>query len=188
MSSQIYAPTLTFNSQLEFIILSLQPRGPHRVIEVVHLVPGVVREKTWVGPLAIPRPLVLQLRRERALHHLNHVLAQHGEELEAVEITACRDVEALCGGVGRDDEVGAGGEGVPVALSVCLSVYSGKCLRLTSRYGASPCSMTLRSCRRRRGWHMRCPPSACSIPSIVRSRARQEARMRNDLVPPLACF
>jgi hypothetical protein len=44
---------------------------------------------------------------------MDHVLADDGEELVAVEGAAGGDVEALCAGVGRDDEVGACGECVP---------------------------------------------------------------------------
>lgn len=73
----------------------------------------VVRKHARVRPLAIPRPLVHELGRKASLQHINNVLAQDREELEAVEISAGGDVEALGGGVGRDDEVGAGGESIP---------------------------------------------------------------------------
>lgn len=74
----------------------------------------VVRKHARIRPLAIPGPLVHELRRKTALQHIDNVLAQHGEELEAVEVAAGSDVEAFGGGVGRDDEVGAGGESIPV--------------------------------------------------------------------------
>jgi hypothetical protein len=91
-----------------------QPRRPHRIIKVIHLVPRVVSKQTRVRPLAVPSPLVSELRRQPALHHVDDIFAQNREELEAVEVAAGGNVQALGGGVRRDDEVGAGGEGVPV--------------------------------------------------------------------------
>jgi hypothetical protein len=82
--------------------------------------PGIIRKQARIRPLPIPSPFVSELRRQPALHHVDNVLAQDGEELEAVEVAAGGDVQALCGGVGRDDEVGAGGEGVPVEMMVRL--------------------------------------------------------------------
>jgi len=73
----------------------------------------VVRKQTRVRSLAIPRPLVHEFGRKASFQHIDDVLAQHREELEAVEIAASRDVEALGCGVRRDDEVGAGGESIP---------------------------------------------------------------------------
>lgn len=78
--------------------------------------PGIIRKQTRIRPLPVPSPLVRELRRQPTLHHVDNVLAQDGEELEAVEVAARGDVQALGGGVGRDDEVGAGGEGVPVEM------------------------------------------------------------------------
>lgn len=75
---------------------------------------GEIGKERRVRPLAVPSPLLHQLRRQRALEHLDDVLAEDGEELEAVEVAARRDVEAARGRVGGDDEVGAGREGVPV--------------------------------------------------------------------------
>jgi hypothetical protein len=91
-----------------------QPRRPHRIVKVIHLVTGVISKQTRVRPLAIPSPLVSELRRQPALHHVDNVLAQHREEFEAVEVATGGDIQAFGGSVGRDDEVGAGGEGVPV--------------------------------------------------------------------------
>jgi hypothetical protein len=76
----------------------------------------VVCEQTWVRPFAIPRPLVHKLGRQASFQHVDDVLAQHREEFEAVEVAAGSNVEALGGGVWRDDEVGACGEGVPVIV------------------------------------------------------------------------
>lgn len=82
--------------------------------------PRVISKQAWIRPLTVPGPLVCELRRQATLHHVDDVLAQDGEELEAVEIASRRDVEALGGGVRRDDEVGAGGEGVPVHVALVL--------------------------------------------------------------------
>jgi hypothetical protein len=76
--------------------------------------PGVISKQTRVRPLAIPSPLVGELRRQPTLHHIDNVLAQDREEFKTVEIAAGGDVQALGRSVRRDDEVGAGGEGVPV--------------------------------------------------------------------------
>lgn len=92
----------------------LKSRRPHRIIKVVHLMPWVVRKHARVRPLAVPRPFVHEFGRKAALQHVDDVLAQHREELETVEVAAGGDVEALGCGVGGDDEVGAGGEGIPV--------------------------------------------------------------------------
>ena len=76
----------------------LQPGCPYRIVKVVHLMSWVVRKQTSVRPFAIPRPLVHQLGRQASFQHINDVLAQHREELEAVEVAAGCDVEALgCG-------------------------------------------------------------------------------------------
>ena len=75
--------------------------------------PRVVSKQTRVRPLTVPSPLVSELRRQPTLHHVNNVLAQDREEFETVEVAAGGDVQALGGGVRRDDEIGAGGEGVP---------------------------------------------------------------------------
>jgi len=82
----------------------------------------VVRKQTRIGPLTIPCPLVHKLGRQASFQHVDDVLAQHGEELEAVEVTAGGNVEALGRGVRRDDEVGAGGKGVPVMLISVLDI------------------------------------------------------------------
>lgn len=76
------------------------------VQQVPHLPPGPIRVEVWVGPLAIPRPLVHQLAVQLPFEHLHHVLAQHREELIPVEGAARRDVEVFGPGVRRDDEVG----------------------------------------------------------------------------------
>lgn len=85
------------------------------VQQVPHLPPGPIRVEVWVGPLAIPRPLVHQLAVQLPFEHLHHVLAQHREELIPVEGAARRDVEVFGPGVRRDDEVGRGGEGIPIS-------------------------------------------------------------------------
>lgn len=79
---------------------TLQPGCPHRIVKVVHLVSWVVRKQTRVRPLAIPGPLVHELGRQTSFQHIDDVLAQNGEELEAVEVAASCDVEALGCGVG----------------------------------------------------------------------------------------
>jgi len=61
--------------------------------------PRVISKQARVRPLAIPSPLVSELRRQPTLHHIDNVFAQDGEELEAVEVAAGGDVEALGGGV-----------------------------------------------------------------------------------------
>ena len=76
--------------------------------------PWVVCEQTRVRPFAVPRPLVHELRRQASFQHVDDVLAQHREEFETVEVAAGGNVEALGCSMGRDDEVGARGESVPV--------------------------------------------------------------------------
>lgn len=82
--------------------LSLRPL----VHEIDHLEarPVGVQARCW--PLAVPGPLLLQFGLEVVFQHLHDVLAQDGEELVAVEGTAGGDVETLCAGVRRDNEVG----------------------------------------------------------------------------------
>jgi len=62
--------------------------------------PRVIRKQTRIRPLAVPGPLVCELRRKPALHHIDDVLAQNREELKAVEVAAGGDVETFGGGVG----------------------------------------------------------------------------------------
>lgn len=84
----------------------------------------VIRKQTRVRPLAIPRPLVHKLGRKTSFQHINDVLAQHREELEAVEVAASSDVKSLGCGVWRDDEVRAGGKGIPAMIVSMLNMLS----------------------------------------------------------------
>jgi hypothetical protein len=93
----------------------LQPRLGPLVQQIRHLKPRPVRVQARRRSLAVPGPLLLELRRQVVLEHLHNVLAEHREELVAVEGAAGSDVQALGAGVGRDDEVGGSGECVPVA-------------------------------------------------------------------------
>ena len=54
-----------------------------------------------------------QIGRQGAVEHLEHILANDGKELEAVEGAAGGEIEPLGRRVGGDDEVAARGEGVP---------------------------------------------------------------------------
>lgn len=83
------------------------------VQQIRHFEARPVRVETRGGSFTVPSPLLLELGLEVVFEHLHDVLAQYGEELVAVEGAAGGDVETLCGGVGGDDEVGGGGEGVP---------------------------------------------------------------------------
>lgn len=85
---------------------------------------GPVGVQGGIWPLAIPGPLLGQLGGEVALEHLDDVVAEDGEELPAVEGAACCDEESLCGGVWRDDEVGAGCECIPLCMSVTVWRWS----------------------------------------------------------------
>jgi hypothetical protein len=91
----------------------LQPSLRPTVQQITHLKPRPIRVQTGRRPLAIPRPLLLQLRFQLVFQHLHDVLAQYGEEFVAVEGAAGRDVKTLCAGVWGDDEVGGGCECVP---------------------------------------------------------------------------
>jgi hypothetical protein len=92
---------------------TLQPRLGPTILQIGHLEPGPIRVQRRRRPLTVPGPLLLQVGPKVVLEHMDHVLADDGEELVAVEGAAGGDVEALCAGVGRDDEVGACGECVP---------------------------------------------------------------------------
>lgn len=97
-----------------FLQLSLWPL----VQQIGHLEARPVRVKTWSGPFTIPGPFLFELGLKVVFEHLHDVLAQHGEELVAVEGATGCDIEALCAGVGGNDEVGGGGECIPgVAVS-----------------------------------------------------------------------
>lgn len=85
-----------------------------RLQQLLHLTVRILHVLGGIRSLSIPSPLFNQLRFQLALEHLCDVLAQHGEELEAVERTASGDVESLGGRVRRNDKVGGGGEGVPI--------------------------------------------------------------------------
>ena len=102
----------------------------------------VVRKQARVGPFAIPRPLVHELGRETSFQHVDNVLAQYGEKFEAVEVTASRDVETLGCGVRRDDEVRAGGEGIPVMIISMLQMLP-SCTTMT--YQQMRCFSILKS-------------------------------------------
>lgn len=85
---------------------SLQLRLRPLIQQVRHLKPRPIRVQAGCWSLTIPRPLLLELRREIVLEHLDNVLAKHGEKLVAVEGAACCDIQTLCTGVWRNDEVG----------------------------------------------------------------------------------
>ena len=66
------------------------------------------------GDLAeAPAPEVRPLLGQLALEHVGHVLADDGEELEAVVGSRRGDVEVLGRGVGADAEVEVFGHAVP---------------------------------------------------------------------------
>lgn len=90
---------------------SLQLR--RRLEKVLHLRVGVLHVLRGIRTLAIPSPLLHQLRCQLSLEHLCDVLSEHGEELVAMEGAACCNVEAFGGGVGRNDKVRGCGECVP---------------------------------------------------------------------------
>jgi hypothetical protein len=72
-----------------------------------------VGEVLGVRTVSVPSPFFTQLGLQCALQHGYDVLAQHREELPAVEVTTCCDIQALGSGVWRDDEIGTGCESVP---------------------------------------------------------------------------
>lgn len=73
--------------------------------QVAHLEARPVGVQAGSRPLAVPSPLRLEIGGEVVLKHLDDVLAEDGEELEAVEVAAGGDIEALGCGVGGDNEV-----------------------------------------------------------------------------------
>lgn len=84
-----------------------------RLQKVLHLRVRILHILRRIRTLAIPSPLLHQLRFQFPLEHLGDILAQHGEELEAVEGAAGCDVESLGGRMGRNNKVRGGGESVP---------------------------------------------------------------------------
>jgi hypothetical protein len=89
----------TPRKQCRFYHLSPGPHLQSRlwpfVQQIRHLEPRPIWVETWCRPFAIPSPFLPQLRCELILQHLDDVLAEHGEELVAVERTACRNVKTL---------------------------------------------------------------------------------------------
>ena len=84
-----------------------QPRNHPPIQHPIHLPPRPIRIQARIRPRPLPRPLALERRLQRALEHLHHVLAEHGEEFPAVEVAAGGDEEGGGGcGVRGDDEVG----------------------------------------------------------------------------------
>ncbi len=61
----------------------------------------------------IPAPALDELGIQHPAQQIRNVFADDGQKFPAVEATARGDVEAWRGGVGGDDEVLVGGEGVP---------------------------------------------------------------------------
>ena len=174
---------------------SLQPRFERRTFyQVLHFEPRPICEQCRIRPFTIPSPLLLQLWRKRAFQHLDHVLSEHGEELPAVEVAACCDVETICTGVRRNDEVGRACECVP--LQEVSHEYSsnielgarGYMTTLTSRCDASPFSTSPHSSRRTLCSHGQCLPSACRTPSIERNLAQQVVQRNIDQATLHGCF
>ena len=89
-------PTLKALAKLHCLQLRLRPL----VQEILHLEPRPVWVKRGSRPLTVPSPLLLVVRPQLTLQHLNNVLAEHREELVAVEGTTCGDEQALRCGVG----------------------------------------------------------------------------------------
>lgn len=78
----------------------------HLRVRVFHIL-GRIRS------LSVPGPFLHQFRLQVTLEHLCDILAEHGEELVAVERSASCEVESLGGGVRGNDKVGGSGESVP---------------------------------------------------------------------------
>jgi hypothetical protein len=117
-ASNAKMPTLTALAKIHCLQLRLRPL----VQEILHLKPRPVGVKRGSRPLAVPCPLLLVVWPQFTLQHLNNVLAEHREELVAVERTTCGDEKALCCGMGRNDEIGACCESVP---GCNVSTYGG---------------------------------------------------------------
>lgn len=101
-----------------------QLRGPDRVEQVFHFEPRPIRKQGWIWPVSIPGPFRDQFGRQFILQHLHHIPAEHREEFEAMEVATGCDVQTFRGRVWRNDEVGAGGEGIPFSVSArwCTTV------------------------------------------------------------------
>ena len=80
-ASNAKMPTLKALAKLHCLQLRLRPL----VQEILHLEPRPVWVKRGSRPLTVPSPLLLVVRPQLTLQHLDHVLAKHGEELVAVK-------------------------------------------------------------------------------------------------------
>jgi hypothetical protein len=95
-ASNAKMPTLKALAKTHCLQLRLRPL----IQKILHLKPRPVRVERGSRPLTVPCPLLLVVRPQFTLQHLNNVLAEHREELVAVERTACGDEQALCCSVG----------------------------------------------------------------------------------------
>lgn len=123
------------------------PPTAARLLRLLHLLQRAVDVVCGVGSVgvrAVPRPHLLFLLRELALQHGNHLFANDGQELPAVERAARGEVEVVAAGVLTDEEVVVGGVRVPGGISRRSRLSQ---TRLTSRNGTLQSHSSRAPCR-----------------------------------------